>query len=71
MAGAWKKKRDKRIIAALQHIADGRGSLVDFANDHGLSYGVLKKQLNKKYDEAGAEGLHHLLAMYFRQGLIS
>ena len=59
-----------RITEALQHIADGRGTLADFAKDRGLSYFTLKNQFKEKYDETGAESLPHLLAIYFRKGLV-
>lgn len=61
---------EQRIIILLQGVADGRGTVLDLSRDFGLNYNSVKNMLKDKYDETGAECLSHLVAIYFRLGLI-
>ena len=63
-------KTEQKVILILQAICDGQGNLVELCRDLELNYFSTKNLLKEKYDQTGAESLPHLVAIYFRRGLL-
>jgi len=63
-------KTEQKVVHILQAISDGQGNLVELCKDLRLNYFSTKNLLKDTYDQTGAENLPHLIAIYFRRGLL-